>query len=113
MARTTFSGPVASLNGFIGTTGATLTAVLKATSTIDFGSISAGATSDSTGITVTGAATGDAVIVGAPAAIEAGLVVTAYVSAANTVKVRVANVTGSPINPASGSFTVVVVKATA
>lgn len=113
MARTTFSGPVASTNGFIAGTGATVTSILTATSTIDFGSISAGATSDSSGITVTGAATGNAVMVGAPAAIEAGLVVTAYVSAADTVKVRVANVTGSPINPASGSFTVVVLKATA
>jgi hypothetical protein len=112
MARTTFSGPVVSTNGFIAGTGATITSVLKSTSTIDFGSVLANTTSDSTGITVTGAAVGDAVMVGAPDAIAAGLVVTAYVSAANTVKVRVANVTVSPIDPASGSFTVVVVKTT-
>lgn len=110
MARTTFSGPVASNNGFIAGTGNTVTAVLTATSTIDFPSISANTTSDSSGITVTGASVGDAVMVGAPAAIESGLVVTAYVSAANTVKVRAANVTASPINPASGTFRVVVVK---
>ena len=112
MARTTFSGPVVSTNGFIAGTGSTITAVLKSTSTLDFTSISANTTADSNGITVTGAATGDAVMVGAPAAIAAGLVVTAYVSAANTVKVRIANVTASPIDPASGSFTVVVVKTT-
>ena len=110
MARTTFSGPVASDNGFIAGTGATVTSVLTATSTIDFSSISANTTSDSSGITVTGAAVGDAVMVGVPATIAAGLVVTGYVSAANTVKVRAANVTASPIDPASGSFRVVVVK---
>ena len=113
MARTTFSGPVVSTNGFIAGTGSTVTAILTATSTIDFGSVGAGATVDSSGITVTGAAVGNAVMVGAPAAIAAGLVVTAFVSATDTVKVRVANVTGTPIDPASGSFTVVVVKATA
>jgi hypothetical protein len=110
MARTTFSGPIASTNGFIAGTGNTVTSVLTATSTIDFPSISANTTSDSSSITVTGAAVGDAVMVGVPAAIESGLVVTAYVSAANTVKVRAANVTASPINPASGTFRVVVVK---
>ena len=110
MARTTFSGPVASTNGFIPGTGATVTDVLTATSTIDFPSISANTTSDSPNITVTGAAVGNVVMVAPPAAIESGLVITGYVSAANTVKVRAANVTASPINPASGSFRVVVVK---
>jgi hypothetical protein len=49
-------------------------------------------------------------MVGVPATIASGLVVTGYVSAADTVKVRAANVTASPIDPASGSFRVVVVK---
>jgi len=110
MARTTFSGPVASTNGFIPGVGATITDVLTATATIDFPSITAASTSDSTGITVTGAAVGDAVFVGTPATIEAGLVVTGYVSATNTVKVRAANVTALAINPASGAFKVVVIK---
>jgi hypothetical protein len=110
MASTTFSGPVTSTNGFIAGTGATITSVLTATSTIDFTSISANTTADSSGITVTGAAVGDAVMVGVPATIASGLVVTGYVSAADTVKVRAANVTASPIDPASGSFRVVVVK---
>lgn len=113
MARTTFSGPVASQNGFIGVTGATLTSVLKASATIDFTSLSANTTADSSDITVTGAAVGDPVIVGVPATIAAGLVVTGYVSAADTVKVRAANVTASPIDPASGTYTVTVIKATA
>ncbi len=110
MARTTFSGPVASTNGFIAGSGATITNVLTATSTINFASIPANTTADSSGITVTGAAVGDAVFVGVPAAIESGIVVTGYVSAADTVKVRAANVTAAPIDPASGSFKVVVVK---
>ena len=110
MAATHFSGPVVSDNGFVAGTGATVTSVLTATSTIDFSSISANTTSDSSGITVTGAAVGDAVMVGVPATIAAGLVVTGYVSAAHTVTVRAANVTASPIDPASGSFRVVVVK---
>jgi hypothetical protein len=110
MAATHFSGPVVSDNGFIAGTGATITSVLTATSTIDFTSISANTTADSSGITVTGAAVGDAVMVGVPATIASGLVVTGYVSAADTVKVRAANVTASPIDPASGSFRVVVVK---
>jgi len=110
MSRTTFSGPVASTNGFIAGTGATVSSVLTATSTINFTEIAANTTADSSGITVTGAAVGDAVMVGVPAAIEAGLVVTGYVSAADTVKVRAANVTAAPIDPASGSFRVVVVK---
>jgi len=110
MARTTFSGPVASTNGFIPGAGATVTAVLAATATIDFASIPANTSADSTGITVTGAAVGDAVFVGVPSAIEAGLVVTGYVSAADTVKVRAANVTALAINPASGAFKVVVIK---
>ncbi len=113
MARSSFSGPVASTNGFIGGTGATLTSVLKASSTIDFTSLSANTTADSSDITVTGAAVGDPVLVGTPASIAAGLVFTGYVSAANTVKVRAANVTASPIDPASGTFTVTVIKATA
>ena len=110
MAAPHVSGPVVSDNGVVAGTGATVTSVLTATSTIDFSSISANTTSDSSGITVTGAAVGDAVMVGVPATIASGLVVTGYVSAANTVKVRAANVTASPIDPASGSFRVVVVK---
>jgi len=111
MANTTFSGPVISTNGFIAGSGTTVvTAVLTATSTIDFTSLSANTTADSSGITVTGAAVGDVVMVAPPATIASGLVVTGYVSAADTVKVRVANVTASPIDPASGSFRVTVLK---
>ena len=76
---------------------------LLATATLNFGSIGAGATAELT-TTVTGAATGDLVTVNA-ASLESGLVVgEAYVSAADTVTVRVGNITAAPIDPVSQSF---------
>jgi hypothetical protein len=110
MARTTFSGPVVSTNGFIAGSGATVTKILTATATLDFGSISAAAQADLT-ITVTGAATGDEVIMSLPAAPTAGLVFNAFVSAANTVTIRASNITGSPVDPASASYGVIVINA--
>ncbi len=56
-----------------------------------------------TTITVTGAALGDMVIAGFDKDL-AGLTITAYVSATNTVKVKLDNLTGSSINLASGNF---------
>jgi len=110
MARTTFSGPVVSTNGFIAGSGATVTKILTATASLDFPSISAASQADLT-ITVTGAATGDEVIMSLPAAPTAGLVFNAFVSAANTVTIRASNITGSPINPAAASFGVIVINA--
>lgn len=65
----------------------------------------AGATSPS--LTVTGAAFGDFVDVGVPVNLAA-LVCTGYVSAANTVNIRIHNGTGSAVNLASGTWRVVV-----
>jgi hypothetical protein len=111
MARTTFSGPVVSQNGFISGTGsATITKVLTATATLDFGSISAVSQADLT-ITVTGAAVGDEVMMSLPAAPAAGLVFNAFVSAANTVTIRASNITASPVDPASASYGVIVIAA--
>lgn len=110
MARTTFSGPVVSTNGFIAGSGATVTKILTATASLDFPSISAASQADLT-ITVTGAATGDEVIMALPAAPTAGLVFNAFVSAANTVTVRASNITGSPINPSAATFGVIVINA--
>ena len=80
---------------------------LSATATLNFASIAAGASADLT-VTVTGAVVGDAVHLGLPAAINAGLTFTAFVSAANTVTVRATNVTGGAIDPASATFRAVV-----
>ena len=110
MARTTFSGPVVSTNGFIAGSGATVTKILTATATLNFPSISAASQADLT-ITVTGAATGDEVIMSLPAAPAAGIVFNAFVSATNTVTIRASNITGSPVDPASASYGVIVINA--
>lgn len=82
---------------------------MTATATLDFPSIAAGATANLT-ITVSGAAVGDSVHLGPPATLEAGLVATAYVSAASTVTVRLANVTTGAIDPASATWRATVMR---
>jgi hypothetical protein len=109
MSTTTFSGPIVSLNGFSGPTGLTLTGVLGASASLNFGSIAAAASADLT-ITVTGAAVGDGVALGLPAAPAAGIVFNAFVSAANTVTVRATNVTADAVDPAAATYTVDVLK---
>ena len=110
MAITTFSGPVRSLNGFITGNGNTITKVLSASASLDFGSINAASQAGLT-ITVTGAAVGDEVIMALPAAPAAGLVFNAFVSAANTVTIRASNITVSPIDPAAATYGVIVIAA--
>lgn len=85
-------------------------AVLTASSVIDFASTLTLASTDSTAITVTGAAVGDPVIVGGPAAPDAKTAYTAYVSAADSVKVRFNNYSASSVDPASATFYVKVLK---
>lgn len=67
----------------------------------------AGAT---TTITVTGAALGDFVVGVSHSVDLAGITVTAYVSAANTVSVRFQNATGGAVDLASGTLRAVVLK---
>jgi hypothetical protein len=110
MARTTFSGPVVSLNGFIAGSGATITKVLTATASLNFPSISAASQADLT-ISVPGAVAGDEVIMSLPAAPAAGLVFNAFVSATNTVTIRASNITGSPVDAAAASYGVIVINA--
>jgi hypothetical protein len=117
MANTTFNGPVRSENGFqivtvnqttgTVTSGATLTKLLTASAALDFPSISAAAQANLT-ITVTGAAVGDEVAMGLPAAPTAGIVFNAFVSAANTVTIRATNITAAPVDPASATYGVLV-----
>jgi hypothetical protein len=82
---------------------------LSATGTIDFGNTAA-QTSATSNITVTGAAVGDPVQVGTPAAPDANSCITAYVSATNTVTVKFNNYSAGAIDPASGSYKVTVFK---
>ena len=112
MARSTFKGPIRSENGVeIGTSGTQLTFVKKGTVSINPSSISAGAVGEET-ITITGAVVGDEVILHPPAAgLTAGLVVCdARVSAADTVKVRLFNSTGAPIDEAAASWIYVLIR---
>lgn len=85
------------------------TTPLRASASLNFPSIAAGATAELT-ITVTGAAVGDAVALAPPATVEAGVVWSARVSAANTVTVRMANVTSGAIDPAAATWGATVLK---
>lgn len=105
MSASHFSGPVVSEGGVqVGSSGSTISLVKKATVSVDLASINAGAVVEAT-VTVSGAAAGDSVVATPPAAIAAGLaVVGAYVSAANTVKLRVLNSTGGAIDEAAADW---------
>lgn len=82
---------------------------LDATTVWNPGSVSSGSGALSSAITVTGVALGDFVMVAAPYDLQ-GLDATAYVSAANTVKIRLSNLTGSSVSLASGTWRARVVK---
>lgn len=90
-------------------TGKRTTTVINGSLTHDFGSIAAH-TMVGTSFTVTGAKAGDAVVVGAPSAINLGLVFTAYVSAPDTVTLRVGNITAGAIDPVNLTYNVSVIK---
>lgn len=75
--------------------------------TIDPPNIANGSGVTSANITVTGAAFGDFVDVAAPYSLQ-GLILTGYVSAADTVQVRLHNGTGGAVNLASGTWRVTV-----
>jgi parallel beta-helix repeat protein len=79
------------------------------TAVLNFASIAAGGSSEMT-VTVLGSIAGDLVHIGPPASLEAGLIANARVSATDTVTIRLANITASPIDPASATWKVRVVK---
>jgi hypothetical protein len=81
---------------------------LTATATLDFPNTGAASSSDLT-ITVTGAALGDVVTVGTPIQ-AANMTYTAFVSAVDTVTVRLNNYSVAAVNPPSGTFKVKVFK---
>jgi hypothetical protein len=101
-------GDVIAVGGLKGSTlqlktGATVSDILTATATLDFPSIASNSYSDLT-ITVTGAVTGSSVHLGAPSGFEANLTFCGWVSATNTVTVRIHNGSGGAINPASATW---------
>lgn len=82
---------------------ATVPAFLTGTASLDFGSIGAAACAELT-ITVSGAIVGDAVSLGAPPAVEAGFQWSGFVSAADTVTVRLCKITTGSTDPASATW---------
>lgn len=82
-----------------------------ASGALDFPSIAAAASATLT-IALPGVAVGDAVVVSSAAAAgpPAGLVFTAWVSAADTVTLRATNVTAAPVDAASGTYAAQVLK---
>lgn len=117
MSASNFSGPVVSPGGFTGPLtgnvasssvniggGGAFTYAKKAAVTVDPASIAAGAIAEET-VTVSGAVAGDLVLVSPPTTLNAGIgVVGAYVSAADTVKLRLLNSTGGAVDIASASW---------
>lgn len=83
---------------------------LTATAALDFAAIAAAGSAD-LAIAVAGAAVGDAVSLGLPAAPTAGLVFQAFVSAAGTVTVRAMNITAGAVDAAAATYRVTVHKA--
>lgn len=81
---------------------------LRASAVLDYPSIAAAASAELT-IAVPGAAVGDGVALGLPAAPAAGLVFNAYVSAAGVVTVRASNITGLAVDAGAASYSVAVV----
>lgn len=88
--------------------GVSAVAPLTATATLDFASTVTGAIAAPLTVTVTGAAVGDKVVLGAPSTLEAGLIAFGFVSATNTVTIRLANLSGGTVDPASASWKVAV-----
>jgi hypothetical protein len=83
--------------------GTPIAKVVSATDTLDFGNTATLTSTDLT-ITVTGAAVGDSVAIGLPAAPDANGCFTGWVSAANTVTVRFNNYSAGSIDPASATY---------
>lgn len=106
MSRTTFSGPVVSTNGFTpGASAVAWTKVYQGTVAVNPGSLLT-LTSEDVSVTITGAATGDIVIMNPPSTLESSLSFAgAYVSATNTVKVRITNHSASTVDGASTTWT--------
>lgn len=87
----------------VGSSGSVIKKIATGTGSVDLAEIAAAATGSGT-FTVTGAASGDAVIVNPPA-LTTGLVFGgAAVTGANTVTVYATNTTGSPIDEGAATF---------
>jgi hypothetical protein len=111
MSATHFSGPIVSTNGFTpGTSSVSITQIYKGTVSVNPGSL-ATLTSEDVTVTITGAASGDIVIMNPNASLESTLAFGgAYVSAANTVKVRISNVSSGTVDGAALNWTYALIR---
>lgn len=112
MAKTTFKGPVISINGFkVGSSAAqAVTYIAKGTVSVDPGSLTT-LTSSETSVTISGVAVGDMVIMNPPASLETGLVFSgARVSATDTVLVRLSNMTAGSVDGAALTWSYTIIR---
>jgi hypothetical protein len=77
--------------------------------TIDFASIAANHACVTNTFTLTGAQTGQTPVPGRPASISGSLAMEMWVSAVDTISVKLCNPTASPIDPASATYTATIV----
>ncbi|MFN7394242.1 MAG: hypothetical protein ACK5U6_17630 [Pseudanabaena sp.] len=89
--------------------GLILGSLLPLQTTLTFPLIATNVTNDQTA-TVSGASLGDFVLATPTTALVAGLELTAFVSAANTVTVRIGNATAAGITPGALVFNILVLK---
>jgi hypothetical protein len=80
-----------------------ITSAVTATATVDFASMVDGGCNDQT-MTLAGAAVGNSIALGRPAASEAGLHVIGFISATNTVTLRACNWSGATLDPAPATY---------
>jgi hypothetical protein len=80
------------------------------TASLNFASSIANGAADSLTLTVTGAANGQAVVLAAPPGMTAGLIAFGKVTAANTVTVTIANLSGGAVTPGALTFTAIVLR---
>lgn len=112
MSKSTFSGPIVSIKGFkpASSSSQAMTYIKSGTVTVDPASL-ATLSSSETSVAISGAATGDIVIMNPPASLETGLTFSgARVSAADTVLVRLTNVTAGSVDGASRSWTYTIIR---
>lgn len=112
MAKTTFKGPVIAVNGFkpVSNSSQAMTYIKSGTISVNPESVSANSSAE-TEVTISGAAVGDIVIMNVPASLEAGLAYSGVrVSAANTVQVRLSNITGSGVDGDARDWTYTIIR---
>jgi len=83
---------------------------LTASAPLTFGAIANGACAADLTFPLAGAAVGNSVAPGLPSGLEAGLIANMRVSAANTIAVRLCNLSGGTVTPASATYTGTIVR---